>query len=195
MKTWQTLVLGCLIGLSCGLSACAKSFSPPPLDVAHLVEEERGTTEASASLSDTALLTTTPPPFSEGIYPCSRCHAKLITNPTRRQLRWAHENIVLNHDEKNRWCLDCHNADNRDYLHLAGGALVPFTESYRLCGQCHGEKYRDWRAGEHGKRTGSWSGDKTYRLCPVCHNPHSPRFKPLQPMPPPMTPKDLGANR
>jgi len=29
----------------------------------------------------------------------------------------------------------------------------PVHESYRLCGQCHGTQYRDWRSGIHGKRT------------------------------------------
>ena len=43
-------------------------------------------------------------------------------------------------------------------LHLASGERVPFDESYRLCGQCHGEKQRDWRAGVHGRRTGEWNG-------------------------------------
>ena len=97
-----------------------------------------------------------------------------------------HDEIVLRHDEKNRWCLDCHDAVNRDQLHLADGRPVKFTESYRLCGQCHGPTLRNWQAGEHGKRTGSWSGAKQYLLCPSCHNPHSPRFKPLEPLGPPV---------
>ena len=65
-----------------------------------------------------------------------------------------HDDIVLQHDEEHRWCLDCHDAADRDLLHLASGERVPFEESYRLCGQCHGEKLRDWRAGVHGRRTG-----------------------------------------
>jgi len=48
---------------------------------------------------------------------------------------------------------------------------VPFTASYELCGQCHGDKYRDWKVGVHGKRTGMWNGKKTYYLCVNCHNP------------------------
>jgi formate-dependent nitrite reductase cytochrome c552 subunit len=68
---------------------------------------------------------------------------------------------------------------------------VPFTESYRLCGQCHGDKYRDWRWGVHGKRIGNWDGQKTYFLCVNCHNPHSPKFKPLKPMPVPTKPQEM----
>ena len=81
------------------------------------------------------------------------------------------------HDADHRWCLDCHDNAKRDVLHLSSGDPVPFTESYRLCGQCHGDKYRDWRAGVHGKRIGHWDGEKTYFLCVNCHNPHAPRFK------------------
>lgn len=132
-----------------------------------------------------------PPPFSEGIYPCSECHNKeLPANPTRRTLE-AHDDIILKHDETNRWCLDCHDAQNRDMLHLASGQLLDFKESYKLCGQCHGEKKRDWENGIHGRRTGSWNGQKTYLLCIHCHNPHSPRFQKITPMPPPKKPSEI----
>ena len=130
-----------------------------------------------------------PPPFSEGIFPCSGCHEGQPPNRTRRQLTEMHDDIVLRHDEEHRWCLDCHDAANRDVLHLAGGAPVPFEESYRLCGQCHGDKYRDWRAGVHGRRTGNWDGEKQYLLCVHCHDSHSPHFKPIKPLPPPLPPR------
>ena len=129
-----------------------------------------------------------PPPFSEGIFPCSNCHAGMPADRHRRELTAMHTDIVLRHDETHRWCLDCHDADNRDVLHLADGERVPFDESYRLCGQCHGEKYRDWRAGVHGRRTGYWNGAKTYLLCVNCHNPHQPRFHALAPKPAPLRP-------
>jgi hypothetical protein len=97
---------------------------------------------------------------------------------TRRELGFHDEQqAIFDHDSEHRWCLDCHDLENRDVLRLASGAPVPFTESYRLCGQCHGDKYRDWRAGIHGKRVGEWDGAKTYLLCVSCHNPHSPGFK------------------
>lgn len=118
------------------------------------------------------------PPFSDGIFPCSSCHADLEKNRTRRELAFHDEQqSIFDHDAEHRWCLDCHDLQNRDVLKLASGDTVPFTESYRLCGQCHGDKYRDWRAGVHGKRVGRWDGEKIYFLCVNCHNPHSPRFK------------------
>ncbi len=133
-----------------------------------------------------------PPPFSDGIFPCSDCHEDQETNPQRRVLEEFHEDIqIINHNEEERWCLDCHNPDNRDVLRLASGRLVSFEESYYLCGQCHGTIFRDWKAGIHGRRTGEWNGKKTYRLCVHCHNPHQPRFKPIAPKPPPVKPKDI----
>ena len=129
------------------------------------------------------------PPFSANVFPCTNCHDPNMTaNTERRVLRTAHTDIQLRHDEQHRWCLDCHNADNRDVLRSAAGAPIPFSESYRLCGQCHGDKYRDWRAGIHGKRMGEWDGQKSYLLCIHCHNPHTPRFKAVEPMPAPVHP-------
>jgi hypothetical protein len=138
-----------------------------------------------------ALVQAEPPPFSDGIYPCSACHAAQ-KDRTRRELAFHDEQqSIFDHDAEHRWCLDCHSNENRDVLHLSNGDPVPFTESYRLCGQCHGDKYRDWRVGVHGKRTGMWDGQKTYFLCVNCHNPHSPRFKPIQPEPRPHRPEEM----
>ena len=131
------------------------------------------------------------PPFTPGIFPCSECHKEMKPNPTRREMKDEHTNIVLNHAQGQRWCLDCHDIVNRDKLRLASGERVGFDESYRLCGQCHGDKYRDWKAGVHGKRTGMWNGEKQYLLCVHCHNPHDPRYKPIAPMPPPVRPENI----
>jgi hypothetical protein len=130
----------------------------------------------------------TPPPFSDGIFPCNDCHNFRKPDPVRRKLIEWHEDIsgMFNHDRENRWCLDCHDLNNRDSLRLASGKLLDFKESYKLCGQCHGDKLRDWRAGVHGKRTGEWNGRKQYFLCVSCHNPHSPKFARLKPEPPPL---------
>ena len=131
------------------------------------------------------------PPFTPGIFPCSDCHKDMKPNPKRRTLTDEHTNIVLNHAQGQRWCLDCHDTYDRDKLHLVNGQRISFEESYRLCGQCHGDKYRDWKVGVHGKRTGMWNGEKQYLLCVHCHNPHDPAFKPLKPMPPPVRPGDI----
>lgn len=133
-----------------------------------------------------------PPPLDEDTFPCSDCHLDLDSDPTPRVLE-MHEEIVesFEHAGEQRWCLDCHNPDDRDKLRLVNGQLISFEESYRLCGQCHGTIYRDWKAGVHGKRSGEWNGKKIYRLCVHCHDPHSPRFKSIKPLPPPMRPEDI----
>jgi hypothetical protein len=148
------------------------------------------TTSPVAAGADRAAYPVPAPPFTPGIYPCTTCHdPSLAVNTERRALRRPHEDIQLHHDEEHRWCLDCHNAQNRDVLRSASGEPIPFAESYRLCGQCHGIQYRDWKTGVHGKRTGEWNGRKDYLLCVHCHNPHSPKFKSVKPLPPPSRPK------
>jgi len=133
-----------------------------------------------------------PPPFTEGIFPCTDCHGDFESDPIRRKLYMHDEiDIVFDHDKEHRWCLDCHYDLNRDSLKLASGKLLGFNESYNLCGQCHGDKLRDWKVGVHGKRTGNWNGEKKYYLCVHCHNPHSPKFKPIKPKPAPLRQEEL----
>jgi hypothetical protein len=128
------------------------------------------------------------PPFTKGMYPCTTCHSVLKDNFMRRELTKDHTDIKLDHGPPERWCFDCHIQNNLGKLRLVSGTTVRFTESYLLCGQCHGPKLRDWRVGVHGQRTGDWNGQKQYLLCVHCHDPHSPRFKSLVPEPPPQRP-------
>lgn len=173
-KLWLFIVL--LLAPLRVMAGAPHDHTPPPAVKAEKKEQ---------------LLEAKTPPFSEGIFPCSECH-KGDFNATRRELQF-HDDIQseFHHDSENRWCLDCHDAKNRDKLHFTSGVLIPFTESYKLCGQCHGDKYRDWKKGVHGKRVGEWNGAKTYFLCVNCHNPHSPRFKPIKPKPMPMRPSEM----
>lgn len=162
--------------------ACGSGHEPPPWRSVAPVE-----------LTDAVALSypVPPPPFSKAsIFPCMGCHGdrELVPLNTERRELEEHTRIKLHHGDRERWCFDCHNPEDRDYLRLASGTRVEFSESYKLCGQCHGDKYRDWRAGVHGKRTGSWSSEKNYLLCAHCHDPHAPAFKPLKPLPPPIRP-------
>lgn len=127
----------------------------------------------------------------EDYFPCTDCHAEMEVNLERRQLEEMHDDIELNHGPKERWCFDCHNPEDRDSLRLANGTLISFEESYKLCGQCHGTIFRDWREGIHGRREGYWNGAKSYQLCAHCHNPHAPAFQPIEPLPPPVRPQFL----
>ena len=132
------------------------------------------------------------PPFSKDVFPCSRCHDKPNDfNLTPRNLTIEHVDVKLNHGPREQWCYGCHSPSNRDTLRLAGGREVSFLKSYELCGQCHGEKLRDWRLGIHGRRAGCWNGKREYLLCVHCHNQHSPAFKALQPEPRPRRPDEI----
>lgn len=127
------------------------------------------------------------PPFSPGIFPCMNCHEGLERNKKHRELKEMHQDIkIQNHGD--RWCYDCHDERNMDKLKLANGDQIKFEESYRLCGQCHGNILNDWKKGIHGKRTGYWNGEKQYLLCVHCHNPHNPPFKGVKPESAPMRP-------
>jgi hypothetical protein len=82
-------------------------------------------------------------------------------------------------------------------LFWSGGSSRPRPDNrvimfaFDYCGQCHATIYRDWKAGIHGKRTGRWNGEKEYRICLKCHNPHSPKFRQLEPEPPPLKPRQI----
>lgn len=157
------------------------------------IEFEIPPPDLSAAADPGAAFSLPPPPFSdESIFPCSDCHEDMDPNPTRRVLEEFHEEIVLNHGPKERWCFDCHDPDDRDSLRLANGIRIGFEESYRLCGQCHGTIFRDWREGIHGRRRGYWNGVKTYLLCAHCHDPHAPHFREIAPLPPRIRPELMG---
>lgn len=134
-----------------------------------------------------------PPPtlraseMDDEYWPCSDCHEDEETNRRPRELVDEHDDKEIVHGDL--WCLSCHDADDRDRLHLADAVRVEFEESWRLCTQCHGTKLADWRAGVHGKRMGHWWGAKTYEPCVNCHDPHAPAFRPLSPERPPARPE------
>jgi hypothetical protein len=157
--------LAAALAAGAGLALATGEAPKPPPAPAHA----RAPAEAPSPFE------TPSPPFELGLFPCTGCHTE-PGDPTRRDLSFHDEVMPLEHGAS-RWCLDCHDQKNRDVLHLTNGDPVPFGESYRLCGQCHGDKLRDWKVGVHGKRIGQWDGKKTYFLCVQCHNPHSPGFK------------------
>jgi hypothetical protein len=130
-------------------------------------------------------------------FPCSSCHADLPQRPERRKLALFHtaRNQELNHGDTEYWCYQCHSARDIDKLVvIASGQLVSYDEAYRLCGSCHGDKLRDWKAGVHGKAMGNWRGEKIRRSCTGCHNPHKPKFAALQPEEPPIPPQKKKAH-
>lgn len=126
------------------------------------------------------------PPRTEELtfYPCSQCHDHLKTNETPRQLAPVHE-VALKHGEGRLWCLTCHNPDNRDKLRTVRDSEVDFNDSWKVCGQCHANRQKDWFYGAHGKRIYSWEGEPVRYNCTHCHNPHQPPFMHRKPQPKP----------
>jgi hypothetical protein len=123
-------------------------------------------------------------------YGCQECHSKFDADSDRRARVAEHTGIELEHGANSR-CWNCHNADNLDTLIDYEGTLVPFEHSERLCGKCHGPKYRDWKVGVHGRQNGYWAverGESVKVTCVNCHAPHSPKFKPIAPAPGPAHP-------
>lgn len=128
-------------------------------------------------------------------YPCSDCHR--LTGGTEDRKGSYHYDIDYQHfsNQGTNNCLVCHDSGDRNFLRLpasGGGSLVTFNESYRLCLSCHGDKKADYDAGIHGKDVGGWASAQQIRLqCVDCHNPHSPKIKPMVPLPPPVKPRTL----
>lgn len=120
---------------------------------------------------------------------CMNCHTIFKYElPTGRQLR-QHTHIKMNHGI-NRRCLGCHDQNDRNRLNIGVDGTVPFQESHRMCGKCHGPVFRDWERGTHGRSTGSWdtaSKERGKLTCVECHDPHSPAYKTYKPLPPPNT--------
>ena len=124
-------------------------------------------------------------------YPCMDCHEDEETNLEIRELEEEHDELTLEHGGERFWCLTCHQPDNRDYLRSLKNNAIDFDQSYRLCGQCHFQRQKDWFFGAHGKRMGNWLGERKLYLCTECHDPHSPSIKPIKPNPPPKVRKGL----
>lgn len=122
-------------------------------------------------------------------FPCSDCHEDEPTNRAVRELEDDHEDLTLAHGDL--WCLHCHDSEDRDRLHLADDSRIEFADSWQLCVQCHGNKQAQWRAGVHGKRVGHWWGEREVWACVSCHQPHAPRFQPIEARPPPRPPHQI----
>jgi len=110
------------------------------------------------------------------------------------------DSLNLQHGRGAIWCLDCHDAKTRNKFVDNEGHLIDFNQPQKLCGKCHGQVYRRWRDGIHGKRIGEWAttGKKRWFVCTECHNPHDVQhgernsgFARLEPEAPPILPKGM----
>lgn len=117
-------------------------------------------------------------------YPCASCH------PVRPGARVGaglpngfkgHGIVLEGHDALGRGdaaCLACHDDPAKDpgKLKTADGGLVGITgDVARVCYRCHSAKYREWRAGTHGKGNPACTSAG-------CHDPHTPGFIYAEPL-------------
>ena len=116
-------------------------------------------------------------------WPCSGCHKGNFKGKGDPE---NNHQLVFKHMEEVHECFFCHSSKNPERLHLQDGTIITFNETYLLCSLCHGEVYREWKSGIHGLQTGFWKGPKVRRSCPECHNPHSPKFQPMEAVPNPV---------
>lgn len=94
--------------------------------------------------------------------------------------------IVMKHMPEGNSCIICHQAKTPEHLLLRDGTRIESSQVNVQCGQCHGVKYRMWNEGRHGKVTGSWQVGVGKRLaCIHCHDPHAPKFLPMNSIAPP----------
>jgi hypothetical protein len=129
------------------------------------------------------------PPDASGrptVAPCGTCHEAGETTPLpvdASGIAGPHEGLELHHGDI--VCASCHAAEDRSALHLASGTTVPMTDALRLCAQCHGPQYRDYRHGAHGGMRGYWDlsrGPRERNHCVSCHDPHAPAFGQFEPV-------------
>lgn len=114
-------------------------------------------------------------------YPCTKCHPVGGTPAAARPNRFEKHQIKLEiHDKLGRGkaaCLVCHDDPNSNpgMLKLIDGSLVDITgDVSRVCYRCHEDKYKEWKAGVHGKEPRCTTAG--------CHDPHTPGWIAIDPL-------------
>lgn len=110
-------------------------------------------------------------------YPCTSCHP-VASGAIRSGLKLpndfkGHAIVLIEHNalgEGRTACLVCHDEPSRNpgKLKLIDGSLVDITgDVSRVCFRCHSAKYKEWKAGTHGRHQPKCTASG-------CHDPHSP---------------------
>ncbi len=114
-------------------------------------------------------------------YPCTSCHPVTEIPGTERSARplpggfEGHAIVLEGHDALGKGhaaCPVCHDDMARDpgKLKTADGSLVDIKgDVAKVCYRCHSTKYKEWKAGTHGKHLGKCTASG-------CHDPHTPGF-------------------
>ncbi|MCB9558590.1 MAG: hypothetical protein H6707_20905 [Deltaproteobacteria bacterium] len=122
-------------------------------------------------------------------YPCMNCHDKVTPRPTTLPVTGKHSGMEFKHYSGMATCYLCHDRTDLHQLVLLTQKKISLDHAYELCGQCHGEKLRDWRYGAHGKQVGSWSGKRYRYNCTECHDAHHPAPPQVRALPAPPFPR------
>lgn len=182
-----------LVGLVASLLALAPAAElPPPPEEGHrplrdnpvVTEPDAKPLKSFGGYADAPEFSVVSRREALGHFPCADCHAHMPANAERRELGAPHPG-VLDHGDGRFWCLDCHDAENRNELSTMSGEKVDFDSADQVCSQCHSAVHRDWTFGVHGKRVKEWQGERTSYSCAHCHNPHDPAVRPRAPEGPP----------
>lgn len=116
-------------------------------------------------------------------YPCFKCHkGKTVKkDPTLKKDQKTHDHIIINHGSMEKVpCDTCHSKEEAEKL-VTMEEEAPLNQAPLLCSMCHSTQYKDWLHGAHGKRVGSWQGERVIYSCTQCHNPHKPGFEKRMP--------------
>ena len=112
-------------------------------------------------------------------YPCTSCHPVHLIPGTDKPDRalpngfQGHQIVLWGHDKLGQGdaaCPVCHDDMTRNpgKLKTADGSLIDITGDISLvCYRCHSTKYKEWKAGTHGKHKPSCTAAG-------CHDPHTP---------------------
>ena len=129
------------------------------------------------------------------LYPCSRCHEhkkelshkKKFTKKDFEGMK-KHTDLIYKHMAEVTNCFLCHDRENPDRLVMLDGVVQSYNNATGLCGQCHGLRLKKWKENMHGFQSGGWNLEQKKYACTHCHEPHNPKFKPMESRPPPHKP-------
>jgi hypothetical protein len=108
-------------------------------------------------------------------YPCKSCHPTGRAGARIPNGFQGHQIVLESHDvlgQGRTACLVCHDAPTADpgMLKLVDGSKVSVAgDISRVCYRCHSTKYKEFKAGVHGKRQSKCTASG-------CHDPHTPGY-------------------
>jgi hypothetical protein len=113
---------------------------------------------------------------------CHLCHTKKarLFGKSAGTTDLEHPGISPAHGKREISCHSCHDINNHNYLIKSRSLPATFEDSSPVCANCHRERFRDWKRGLHGKRSGGWALPKTQYQCIDCHAPHHVSFEKME---------------